>query len=50
MIFKFRDAKPDMNTRNIVLVDEAHHRTQEELYDRWGGFTQCFFHSGWQSQ
>lgn len=30
MIFKFRDAKPDMNTRDniIVLVDEAH-RTQE---------------------
>ncbi|MDT0552111.1 type I restriction endonuclease subunit R [Urechidicola vernalis] len=30
MIFKFRDAKPNMNTRDniIVLVDEAH-RTQE---------------------
>lgn len=30
MIFKFRDAKPDMNNRDniIVLVDEAH-RTQE---------------------
>ena len=30
MIHKFRDAKPNMNTRDniIVLVDEAH-RTQE---------------------